>query len=93
MNVTFKTGEKLGGGWSVLGRNGLSQFIVRNEELGLSIVFESDAGEGLNYSKVVSCYDMGTDRRYRAMRYLYKYVGLVQGFSNILYQKFLQSNV
>lgn len=87
MNVTFKIGEVVNG-WTVIGTNGLSQFVVKADDV--TIVFNSDAGEGINYSQVVQVYKNG--RTYKAQRFLQKYVSLVQVFSNILFDKYYEEN-
>lgn len=90
MNVTFKQGEKLTGGFTIKDNNGLTRFIAEDDNV--IICFDTDAGEGINYSKIQWYTDKKTGKQYRAMRYLIKYVSLVQGFSNDLYTKYKQAN-
>lgn len=89
MNVTFKIGEVING-FKVVDRIGLSRFVVENDDI--RIVFDTDAGEGVNYSKIIGYYNRKTERSYRAMRYLLKYVSTVQGLSNVLYQRYKTEN-
>lgn len=89
MNVTFKIGEKING-YEIKSQNGLTQFVVENEDY--IIVFHTDAGEGKNYSKVIRYTNKHNNRSYQGQRYLYKFVSTVQGFSNVLYQKYKQQN-
>lgn len=89
-NVTFNVGEELGNGFRIIGTNGLSNFVAKSENI--TIGFTSDAGEGINYSKVLYFTNEITGKTYRAGRYLYKYVALVQGFSNTLYMKYKNAN-
>jgi hypothetical protein len=90
MNVSFKNGEVVNG-WTCVGRNGLSQYVMQDSE-GNRLLFDTDAGEGKNYSKVLSFYNGRTERGYRAMRFLFKYISTVQGFSNALFQKYKEEN-
>lgn len=89
MNVSFNIGEKIND-YTIKSRNGLSQFVAENKNH--IIIFDTDAGAGINYSKVISYYDKNTNRAYRGQRYLYKFTSTVQGFSNVLYQKYVNQN-
>lgn len=90
MNVSFKMFEKLGNGFVITSQNGLTEFIAENKEI--MIVFHTVAGEGKNYSKIIRYLDKNTGKQYKAMRYLHKYVSLVQGFSNQLFMKYQAEN-
>lgn len=89
MHVTFRVGEVING-WTIKSTMGCSRFIATNN--GIIICFDTDAGEGKNYSKILWYTDEKTGRQYRAMRYLIKYVSVVQGLSNSLYQKYIKEN-
>jgi hypothetical protein len=89
MNVSFQLGEVVNG-FEITGRNGLTRYTAENENV--RIYFETDAGEGINYSKILAYYDKRSYRGYRAMRYLRKYVSLVQGFSNALFERYQAEN-
>jgi hypothetical protein len=86
MNVSFKNGEELTNGFKITNKNGISEYVAQNENT--IICFRTDSGEGVNYSQIQWITDKKTNRQYRAMRYLYKYVSLVQNFSNQLYTKY-----
>lgn len=91
MNVSFRIGEVIGNtGYKIVDTHGLSRFVAENEKV--RILFDSDAGEGRNYSKVLSFYNKETERRYTTQRYLYKYVAIVQQFSNVLFEKYQKEN-
>jgi hypothetical protein len=87
VNVSFKSGEVVNG-FTIIGKNGLSRFVADNGEV--RILFDSDAGAGTNYSKVLSVTKNG--RTYRAQRYLLKYVHTVQELSNALFQRWKEEN-
>lgn len=91
MNVTFRIGEVLGDtGYRITEKNGLTQFVAENDEV--RIHFHTDSGEGKNYSKIIAYTDKHNDRVYVGMRYLHKFVYLVQKFSDVLFDKFRQEN-
>jgi hypothetical protein len=90
MNVSFTIGEMVNG-WEVINVNGCTHFVVKKDDI--RIFFETTAGEGVNYSNIRSYTDGEKGRQYRAQRYLYKYVSLVQGFSNTLYKKYLDEQI
>lgn len=91
MNVYFRLGEIIGDtGFRIADWHGLNRFVAENDSV--RIHFESDAGEGKNYSKILSYYNKETERSYTAQRYLYKYVYLVQQFSNVLFDKYQKEN-
>lgn len=92
MNVSFKVGEELGHGWEITDRNGLTHYTATSKEDGIVIFFHTDAGGGINYSRIIGMYDTNKDVRYKAGRYLLKYVALVQNFSNMLYKKYRMLN-
>ena len=87
MNVSFRIGEMIGDtGFKIVDKHGLSRFVAENDSV--RIYFETDSGEGKNYSKIVGYYDKKTGRNYSAMLHLYKYVYKVQQFSNVLFDKY-----
>lgn len=89
MNVTFNEGENVNG-WTIKGKNGLSRFIAEKDDI--IICFDTNAGYGINYSKILWYTDKRTNRIYRSMRYLFKFVSIVQGFSSQLYIKYKNEN-
>jgi hypothetical protein len=90
MNVSFQNGEVVNG-WTCVGRNGLDNYVFQDSE-GNRLLFETEAGAGRNYSKIHSYYSKRLDRGYRAMRFLFKHISTVQGFSNALFQKYKEEN-
>lgn len=89
MNVTFKEGEVVNG-WKIRGTLGLNRFIAFKDDIVLC--FDTDAGEGRNYSKVKWFTDKKIRRTFQAQRYLHKYVSVAQGLSNELYNKYRREN-
>lgn len=90
MNVSFKIGEVVNG-WTCINVNGLTHFVFKKDNI--RIFFETNAGEGTNYSMVRAYSDETTGRTYKAMRFLHKYVSLVQAFSNVLYDRYYEENM
>lgn len=89
MNVKFNVGDMVNG-FKIVNTNGLSEFYADNGDV--LICFRSDAGEGINYSKIMWYTCKHTNRQYRAIRYILKYVSTVQGFSNQLFMKYREAN-
>lgn len=89
MYVSFEMNEKVNG-FTIRDKNGLSRYTAENENI--IIVFDTDAGTGRNYSKILWYTDKRNGRQYRGQRFLYKYVSTVQGFSNHLYMKYKDNN-
>lgn len=90
MDVSFKNGEVVNG-WKCVGRNGLSRYVFENNDY--RIVFDTDAGEGRNYSKILSYRDLHKNRSYQAMRYLYKFVQTAQMLSSVLFFRWQDENL
>ena len=90
VNVTFEVGDRLFDRWYIVSKMGLNEFVAVRKGYGETVRFRTDAGEGTNYSKVIS-WTKG-DRTYYAQRYLLKYVSTVQNFSNVLYQRYRLAN-
>jgi hypothetical protein len=90
MNVSFKSGEVVNG-YTIITNMGLTRFVAKNDNI--RIVFETDAGEGRNYSKVLYYTDLHSGRTYKAQRYLYKYVQTVQSLSNVLFRRWQDYNL
>jgi hypothetical protein len=90
MNVSFQIGEQVGD-WTIIGQNGLTDYLARRN--GIVLHFRSDAGEGRNYSKVLSCHNKDNNRNYTSMRFLHKYVAEAQWLSNALFFKWKEANL
>ena len=62
-----------------------NMYTAKNEKY--EIFFKSTAEQGVNYSQIQWYRDLKTGKKYHAWRFLFKFVSLVQGFSNDLYQQ------
>lgn len=89
MHVSFNIGEMVNG-FKITTRHGVSQYVASNEDV--FILFNTDAGEGRNYSRILSYVDRRTDRCYQSPRYTIKYVRIVQEMSNVLFQRYQENN-
>jgi hypothetical protein len=89
-NVKFEAGERLAGQFVISNRNGITEYVAENDNV--IICFRTDAGCGTNYSQVQWVTSKKTGRQYRAWRFLLKWVGITQLFSNQLYAKWHTNN-
>ena len=91
MNVRFSIGEVVNG-WKCVGVNGLSRFVFEELSTKDRIVFDSDAGEGVNYCKIIGYYNARTNRHYEALRFLFKCIPTMQMLSSALYERYVEEN-
>lgn len=89
MNVSFEMNEIVNG-YRIHTRNGLNRYTAENKDN--ILIFETDAGAGRNYCKILRYTNKITNRSYLSPRYFLKFVPVVQEFSNVLYQRYLQKN-
>lgn len=84
-NVSFKPNEVING-YRIHSQNGLNHYTAENDEYIIRLL--TDAGVGINYSKVLGYTDKKTGRMYQGWRYLQKHVHIVQHLSNVLFLRY-----